>query len=198
MEFQPIIAGNLKKATFKYYKMERGFVKPDRDWDEVTKGQLRFCKVALISMDELSEPLSQMEYKSQVETFLGHMVKVIPDESLPIYMHTVMESPETTNNCHSPELAESSDHPCNVALKELFKNSPLAKRVQLLDNTDLTLAQLGENMDEVITVVALRDAVNVGKKVQEWRVNNQNGVFDGMMRKGEKFPFHLGVYTDWN
>lgn len=199
MEIQPILAGNLKKSMFKYFKME-DFVKPDRDWDEDTKKKLRFCKIALISMDELREPLSQMEYKSQVETFLGHMVKVIPDETLPIYMHSVIESPETTNNCHSPELAKSSDHPCNAALKKLFKNSgSLPKRVQLLDNTDLTLPQLGENMNQVITVVALRDAVNVGKKVKEWRLNSQQGAFDGMMRKGEKFPYNdLGAYTDWN
>jgi hypothetical protein len=204
LEIQPIIAGNLKTAMFQYYRMD-SFINPDRDWTEVTKGQLRFCKVALISMDEPREPLSQMEYKSQVETFLGHMVKVMPDDSLPIYMHTVMESPESTNNCHSPELAISSDHPCNVALKELFNNnnnSPttttLPKRVLLLDNTDLTLPQLGENMDEVTTVIALRDVVNVGKKCKEWRLNGQHGVLDGVMRKGEKFPFHLGVYTDWN
>ena len=123
-------------------------------------------------MDSVTETLSQQEYQSQVETFLNHLVKAIPDDTFPIWMLTTMENPEQPSTCHNPTLPKSSEHPCNLALKELFKNSPFPSRVQLLDNTDLSLPQLGDNKTDIAAVVALRLYVVIGKKVQEPNCNS--------------------------
>lgn len=201
MEVRPLITSNEKTNKFKYFKID-SFTKPDRDWDEDDKKKLRRCNGILVSLDEFAKPLSQKEYMSQIETFLGHLTKLVIDESFPIYMHTVMESPEMPTNCHSPFLTKSSDHPCNVALKDVFKNNPFPKQVRLLDNTDLTLPQLGENIKEVATVVALRDGVNIGKMSMEWRESGHQTKDAGIALVHQPnnviVPFVSEVYTGWS
>lgn len=182
-EVKNMFAPTQRQFKFHHYPIS-SFVKPDQKWADIKKMNFRKCKHILVSLDELDKQLSQKEYKSQVESFLNHLVNAFPDETFPIWMHTVMESPEATTNCHTPSLPRSSEHPCNIALKELFRDSPFPSRVHLFDNTDLTLPQLGENKRDIIPVVALRTAVFVGKKVKEWRDSGQKGVKKGLITGG--------------
>jgi hypothetical protein len=114
-------------------------------------------------------------------------------------MFTVFESPAEASNCLPQSLPRTSDHPCNVALKSLFQDSPFPKRVQLLDTTELALPQLGENKADLATAIALRIYVFVGKKVQEWRAKGQKGTVSGLERGGKTEPnIELMPYTGWS
>jgi hypothetical protein len=186
-EVKNFVAPEQRPFKFHHYPIS-SFVKPDQTWPDGKKKKFRKCKHILVSLDEMDKPVSQSEYKNQVETFLSHLVNAFPNETFPIWMHTVMESPEATANCHTPSLPRSSEHPCNVALKELFRDSPFPSRVHLFDNTDLTLPQLGENKRDVIPVVALRTVVFVGKKVKEWRESGQRGEVKGLRTGGTITP----------
>jgi hypothetical protein len=208
-EVSKFVAPAQRPFKFHHYPIS-SFVKPDQTWPDEQKKKFRKCKHILVSLDEMNKPVSQFEYKNQVETFLNHLVNAFPDETFPIWMHTLMESPEATANCHTPSLPRSSEHPCNVALKELFRDSPFPSRVHLFDNTDLTLPQLGENKRDIIPVIALRTAVFVGKKVKEWRESGQRGLVKGLIRGGTMTPdgdvsggklepnFELVPYTGWS
>jgi hypothetical protein len=190
-----------RQRPFKFHLYPiHNFVKPDRDWSlDYTKTRFRKCKHILVSLDEVKEPVSQSEYTSQVTTFIDHLLKAIPDETFPIWMFTAAESPTKPSNCHSPSLPRSSEHPCNVALKELFRQSPFPSRVQLLDSTEITLPQLlGDNPKDVASVIALRIFVFVGKQVQTWRANGQVGHVKGLTRGNKTEPnFELIAYTGW-
>jgi hypothetical protein len=193
LELRSKISRGQKPFKFRYFPT-KNLVHPDRDWSDNEASRFRKCKHILVSLDEMeddSQSLSQMEYQSQVETLLHHLQEAFPDETFPIWMLTVNEPPfqassttTSSNNCHSPTLPRTSDHPCNDALRDLFSKQGFQNRVQLLDNTDLTLAQLGENKQDTMAVIALRIFVFVGKRVQEWRAAGQSG-FVGGLKRGE-------------
>jgi hypothetical protein len=198
MQVRPLLFKNQRPFKFHMYPIDY-FEKPDRDWEETTKSRLRKCKHILISLDELEQPVSQSEYINQVRTFINHLLKVIPDETFPIWMFTVFESPAEASNCLPQSLPRTSDHPCNVALKSLFQDSPFPKRVQLLDTTELVLHQLGENKADVAAAIALRIYVFVGEKVQEWRAKGQKGTKSGLERGGKTEPnLEMVPYTGWS
>ena len=68
-----------------------------------------------------------------------------------------------------------------------------------MDNTDISLPQLGENALDVFSVIALRIFVIVGKRVQEWREAGQVGHVNGLTRGDKEEPnFELVPYTGWN
>jgi hypothetical protein len=198
MQVRPLLFKHQRPFKFHMYPIDY-FEKPDRNWEEATKPRLRKCKHILVSLDELKQPVSQSEYINQVQTFINHLLKVMPDETFPIWMFTVFESPAEASNCLPQSLPRTSDHPCNVALKSLFQDSPFPKRVQLLDTTELVLPQLGENKADVAAAIALRIYVFVGKKVQEWRDKGQKGTVSGLERGGKTEPnSEMVPYTGWS
>ena len=202
MELRPMISDGQRPFKFHYHPTNN-LVHPDLGWSNHTAEFFRKCKHILVSVDEMeddSHSLSQMEYQSQVATLLNHLQIAFPDETFPIWMFTVNEPPsQATNNCHTPTLPRTSDHPCNDALRDLFSKGSLQSRVQLLDNTDLTLAQLGENKQDTMAVIALRIFVLVGKRVEEWRAAGQTGFIGGMKRGEVVEPnFPLIRYDGWH
>ena len=162
-------------SKFQYYP-SHSIVEWDSEWDHALGTSFRSCKIILVSIDEIREPTSQQDYKLQVETFLNQLVNAFPDDTFPILMFTMMESPERPSQCHNLSLGRSTEHPCNVALKNLFQKSPFPRRVQLLDNTDVTLPQLGENKKDSILVVASRIFVCIGKILEEWKLADQGKI----------------------
>ena len=197
-QIRPQIASGQRPFKFHYYPMN-DFQSPDTGWNQEQQTKFRKCKHILVSVDEIKEALSQAEYMSQVKKFLNHLVKAFPDDTFPIWMFTVNESPMHSTNCHSPSLPRSTDHPCNSALKSLFGSDTFPGRVQLLDNTDLTLPQHDANEKHMIAVIALRIYVFVGKQVKEWRAVGQKGTVNGLERGGRTEPnFELIPYTGWD
>jgi hypothetical protein len=201
LKFRALLFRMQRQFKFHYYPSP-SFEKPDRDWSDETKKRLRKCKHILVSFDEIEKPLSQSDYITQVQTFINHLLKIIPDETFPIWMFTVSESPIEPNNCNvgpPSVLPRTSDHPCNDALRALFRNSPFPDRVQLLDSTDVSLPQLGENKAVMIAAIAVRIYVFVGKQVLEWRNAGQKGIVKGLVRGGKTEPnFELIPYTEWS
>lgn len=177
------------------------FVQPDLAWTDDSKTRFRKCKHILVSLDEIQTSLTQKEYADQVTVFVQHLLKAFPDETFPIWMFTVNESPRQATNCRGPfYLPRTSDHPCNDALKDLFDSTKktFPERVHLLDNTALSLPQLVENRGDVFAAIALRIFVLVGKKVGEWRRSNQIGQIDGLHRGDNIEPnFELVAYEGW-
>jgi hypothetical protein len=185
---------------FQYYNIST-FERPDREWALTVKQRVRKCKHILVSMDDLRESLSQDEYKLQVTTFLRHLTKVIDDDTFPIIMFTVNEPPMHASNCHTPSMARSTDHPCNDVLKHLFRpeSKLFPDRVRLLDNTDLSLPQFGENRQDIAAVIALRVYVLVGKQVADWRAMGQYAMMDRMHRNKTLEPTEVFVpYDGWS
>jgi hypothetical protein len=200
MSMRATIFRNQRPFKFHYYNIST-FERPDRDWDTGTKARVRKCKHILVSLDDLRESVSQGEYKAQVTTFLKHLKKLIDDDTFPIIMFTVNEPPMQASNCHTPSMRRTSDHPCNDVLKHLFRpgSKVFPERVRLLDNTDLSLPQFDENRLDVMTVIALRVYVLVGKQVAEWRAMGQHGMIDGLHRNSTVEPnFKLIPYDEWN
>lgn len=198
LEARSLLFKHQRPFKFHMYPIEY-FEKPDRDWEESTKARLRKCKHILVSVDEVKQSMSQSEYINQVQTFINHLLKVIADETFPIWMFTVFESPLEASNCLPRSLPGTSEHPCNDALKSLFQDSPFPKRVQLLDATELSLPQLGDNKRDLVAAVALRIYVFVGKQVQKWRFDGQTGTVSGLERGGKTEPnFELVPYTGWS
>jgi hypothetical protein len=198
MEIRPMINQHQRPFKFHYHRMT-SFVNPDQEWNAEEKGRFRKCKQIFISMDELQEPISQDEYTRQVKRFIHHLTKAFPDDTFPIWMFTVMESPTKSSKCHTPTLPRTSDHPCNDILKALFQAGSFPERVYLLDNTDLSLPRLGDNSDDIAAVVALRIFVLIGKRVKEWREKGQIGTIKGLVRGDVTEPnFELVPYTGWN
>ena len=187
-----------KPFKFHMYPADH-LVNPARDWNEENQKRFRKCKHILVSFDDIPDNLSQKECQTQIETLLKHLQTAFPDQTFPIWMFTVNEAPSRATNCHSPFLPRTSDHPCNDALRDLFSKKTLQSRVQLMDNTDISLPQLGENALDVFSVIALRIFVIVGKRVQEWREAGQVGHVNGLTRGDKEEPnFELVPYTGWN
>lgn len=164
--------------------------------------RFRKCKHVLVSLDEMDQQLTQDEYRQQATTFLNHLVKLLNDVTFPIWMFTLLEPPQHTANCRNPKMPRTSDHPCNDVLLDLFRpdQKQFPEQVHLLDNTDLTLPRFDEcNHVDVLTVIALRAYVFVGKQVAAWRKVGQKGLVDGLHRNGTVEPnFELVPYTAWS
>ena len=148
--------------------------------------------------------MSQKEYESKVKTMVGHLEKIIPDTTFPIWFFTVNEHPSRATNCHSPYLSRTTQHPCNDVLRKLWDPSQpaFANRVHLLDNTDLLQPLWGDERllyENMLAVIALRAFVIVGKGVSDWRAVGQAGKVDGLHRNGTVEPnFELVAYTGWS
>lgn len=187
---------------FHYYNSS-SFVRPDRDWSEETKVRLRKCKHLLVAIDETNEPVSQSQYKEQIQTFASHLVKVLHgDPTFPIWFLSLNEPPMRATNCHEPYfLPRTTDHPCNDVFKTLFlpgDTQTFPSQVHFLDNTDLSLPQFDENRADVIALLAYRVFIIVGKGVADWREMGQRGAVDGLHRNGTVEPnLPLEPYVGW-
>ena len=191
---------------------------PDRYWTLENKQRLRKCKHMLVNMEEFVQPISQREYYNQVQNFVGHLLRLMDDDTFPIRLFTWTESPALSRHCHSPFLPWTNHHPCNDVLHKLFADAVFPSRVKLLDNTDLTVPILLSN--PVVTVdasgdadhasmtmmmvqkrhnyntmrsfllaaIALRIYVIVGEQVAAWRAVGQMGKIDGLHRNGKVEP----------
>lgn len=209
---------------FHYYKAT-SFVDPDRDWRDNTA--FRKCKHILISLDEpepeqQGKPLSKMEYKEQVTTFIKHLLNAFDQEhTFPalIWMFTTMESPMDAVHCYEDDSERrtattnrTNIHPCNQVLLDLFQNnSPFpSDRVRLLDNTDLTdpiWRRRGEDVNAntadatttaITMAIALRIYIIVGHQVKLWRDVGQVGGIHGLTRNGVTEPNFELVRYDWS
>jgi hypothetical protein len=198
MEMREKLFPNQRPFKFHMYDIEH-FVRPDRNWEDGVKARFRKCKHILVSLDEMEE-LSQMEYRSQVTVFIGHLLRLMDDETFPIWMFTVNAPQMAPRNCHSPTLPRTTDHPCNDVLKDLFRDDAenFPNRVHLLDNTDISNPSFGENVPSVLATIAMRVYVFVGKGVADWRAVGQHGLIDGLHRNGTVEPnFELVPYEGW-
>ncbi len=206
LELRPLLFPNQRPFKFHYYDVNN-LVDPDQTWSDSTKSTFRKCKHIMVSIDEPKQPISQSEYKNQIMMLIKHLTVAFDDETFPIWIYTTMETPMNSKNCHSPTVKRSTEHPCNVVLKELFtqNSSPFTSRVRLLDNTDLTNPQLYQNLrslennltlrKDILAVVALRTFIVVGYQVAEWRKNKQIGHIDGLTKGDKEYPnFELIPY----
>lgn len=198
LSVRPELFPNQRPFKFHYYNIT-SFQNPDQHWEEETKKRFRKCKTIVVSVDELDNaPLTNAEYKQQVKTFLNHVVKAIPDDTFPIWMVTVNESPIKVNlMCSSHSKSTTHQHPCNDALFELWNESTFPPRVKLLDTTNLVNPQLGENQQDIVAVIAMRIYVLVGHQVAAWRRAQQIGKVDGLHRNGKVEPNPKEVPYDW-
>jgi hypothetical protein len=186
---------NLRKELYKaqrpfkfhIYPM-KNFETPDELWDDGKKRAFRKCKHLLVSVDEMEKPVTQEEYKTQVTTFLHHLVKCFQDPTFPIWMLTVNEPPMNASMC-TTATRSNTDHPCNTVLKDLFSTSPFPSHVQLLDNTDVSLPQFDRNQKDIFAVIAMRIYAIVGTRVAQWRDSGQRGAIDGLHR-GDKIELN--------
>jgi hypothetical protein len=196
LALRPHLANGQRPFKFHYYNVT-DLVHPDKEWNLERKEKIRKCKHILVSVDEMANPVSQSEYRTQMTKFIGHLLNLMNDDTFPIWIFTVNESPMLATNCFAPN-ARTSDHPCNTVLKDLFRSNMFSERVHLLDNTDLSLPQLEENRNDVFAIIALRVFVVVGKQVAEWRAVGQRGLIDGLHRNGSIEPnFKLLPYEGW-
>ena len=159
--------------------------------------------------------LSQLEYMKQVQTFIQHLLIAFNDHTTfpaKIWILTLNDSirGRVNNNyhhdddgrCHSPHLKKESSthHPCNDALKELFRQEHMLfpeDRVQLFDNTDIISVPIDRiSYKDVFAVIAMRIYVIVGKQVQTWRNAGIHGIQNGLQTPtGLKPNFKLEVYN---
>jgi hypothetical protein len=209
LDLRSFIFPGQRPFKFHYYN-STAFVMPDRYWDDDTKRRIRKCKHVFISIDEPTEPASQGRYVDQVRTFARHMASVLRnDTTFPIWFLSVSEPPVRATNCLPPlVLPRSTDHPCNDALRHVFKDDKdlrqlLPPNVHFMDNTDLSLPQFDDdqsntNRADVIGVIAYRMYVAVGKGVADWRAVGQKGDIKGLHRNGTLEPnFALEPYVGW-
>ena len=153
----------------------------------------------VVSIDELGI-MSQVDFRSQLVTFVRHLLQVMNDDTFPIWITTINESPMATKTCHSASLPSTSDHPCNDVIKSMFEanNPTFPSRVHLLDNTDVSNPREPSSYNDVLAIIALRVYVVVGKGVSEWRAMGQAGKIDGLHRNGTVEPnFDLIPYEGW-
>jgi len=230
LAIRPLLFSHQRPFKFHYYEAT-SFIHPDATWDLETKMRFRKCKHVLVSIDEVKNPtssgdntgndaklsqLSHDEYRAQLITFVNHLVKAIDDDTFPIWIFTVMQPPMEATNCHNTVAKDStvsklgqksSEHPCNIILKDLFREhieeshmSPVfPNRVRLLDNSDLSLPQWNrEGYADIIAAVALRIFVLVGHRVKEWRDVGQSGIVKGLMRNGVLEPNFELVPYNWS
>jgi hypothetical protein len=150
---------------------------PENSMNE--KKMSRKCKQTWVMMDEM-EGVSQAEYKKQVVNFLQGIAKCMHDETWSIWMFTVNTNSEKA--CHSATSKKTHHHPCNDALFEIFEENILPSNVRLVDNTDVSNAQMGENSQDVAATIAMRIAALIGKQVDTWRAAGQIGKVTGLHR----------------
>ncbi|KAL7563423.1 hypothetical protein ACA910_016519 [Epithemia clementina (nom. ined.)] len=201
LEIRPQIFGPQRPFKFHMYNMAGFFHRPDRYWSVGDKQRIRKCKHILVNMEELEDSLSQQEYRNQLVIFVGHLLKLMNDTTFPIRLFTWMQPPNQATNCHHPFLNRTTDHPCNDVLKGLFPPNPpiFPPRVQLLDNTDITLPLLHEGRSfQAFANVALRVYAVAGHQVSKWRTAGQHGAIDGLHRNGKVEPnFDIVAYEGW-
>lgn len=199
LEIRPMIAKRQRPFKFHMYPIDY-FNEPDRNWEGELKNKFRKCKHILVSLDEVKNAHSQRDFAKQITIFINHLLKAFPDETFPIWMFTVYESPTYPTNCWKDLfLPRTSDHPCNTVLKKLFQEQSIfPPRVRLLDSTDISLPQFDGKKEEISAAIALRIFVFVGKQVQHWREADQEGTINGLKRGGKTEPnFKLTPYTGW-
>lgn len=213
LSLRPHLFPHQRPFKFHYYP-SYSFLHPDQTWgDELDqaglKQKFRKCKHILVSFDEPEVPLSQCEYRDQMINFIHHLEYAFSDETFPIWIFTTMESPLRSANCHSKCTylpSRSTNHPCNDILQDIFSSSPFSSRVQLMNNTDVSIPvtireteeqrQIRQVQRNVSLIIALRTFVLVGKKVHEWRQNHQEGKIDGLHRGNVVEPnFELVAYN---
>ena len=141
----------------------------------------RKCKQTWVMMDELE--VSQAEFKKQVLHFLKEIESCMHDPTWSIWMFTV-NSVNNPRACHSPATRTTSHHPCNDALFEIFDSNVLPANVRLVDNTDISNAQMGENPKDVAATIAMRIAALIGQQVDTWRAAGQHARRAGLDRNG--------------
>ena len=147
----------------------------------------RKCKQTFVMMDELK--ISKSEFKTQIVHFLNGVAKCMNDTTWSIWMFTMNSG--HPDACHSsPNL--TAHHPCNDVLFEIFESNSLPSNVRLVDNTDVSNAQIGENAKDVAATIAMRIAALIGAQVDKWRAAGQAGRVDGLHRNGvvEDDPAH--------
>ena len=83
--------------------------------------------------------------------------------------------------CHLPT-KQTHHHPCNDALFEIFEENILPSNVRLVDNTDVSNAQMGENSKDAAATIAMQISALIGKQVDTWRAAGQMGVKKGLIR----------------
>jgi hypothetical protein len=185
---------------FHYYNVS-DLIYPDKHWSQSSKEMCRKCKHILVSVDEFEVPVSQMDYEKQMTTHIGHLQALLNDTTFPIWIFSVNEPPMQASNCHSPKLLRTTDHPCNDVLKRMFRagEEVFPEQVHFMDNTDLVQPQFDQNRDDVLSNIAMRIFVAVGRGVSVWRAMGQSGKIDGLHRNGTVEPnFKLVPYDGWN
>lgn len=202
-----MVVSGVRPFKFHYYKVTN-LIHPDIDWyhgGKVDKrGTCRKCKHIILSVDELDEgPLSQADFQRQYRTFVKHLQKLMDDVTFPIWLLTNNEAAATASNCLPPYvLPRSTDHPCNDVIKDLVKSGTFENRVNLMDNTDLTLPFFDDkalqHRDQIVANIALRIFVLVGKGVTDWRERGQHAWADGLHRNGTVEPNFKLVPYNWN
>jgi hypothetical protein len=212
LAIRPQIFNQQRPFKFHMYPIA-GLTRPDRYWTDGQRMSLRKCKHIVVSLDEVSEdpshPISQADYHSHMTTFLQHLRNIIPDATFPIWIFSVNTHPSHSHNdCHSPMLPRTTDHPCNDVLRALLLPQSHAQpnNVHWLDNTDVTLPLWNINDDDaslqrnsVWAVLALRIYVLVGWGVEQWRASGQRGTVKGLERDGVVEPnFELVPYRGWS
>lgn len=216
LQLRPQIFSSQRPFKFHHYPATN-FVNPAMDWEKKKLrqqgpyGTFRKCKHIFISFDN-PEPdasleakskarLSQKEYRDQVETFIKHLLNAFNEEhTFPslIWMMTVNQS--FSQQCHSPYLKKTTNHPCNDALKDLLdpKSSPFPERVRLMDNTDLSMPMSMTRSDEIHGAIALRIYALVGHQVKIWRDAGMIGGINGLSVKGVTTPNYKLERYDWS
>ena len=197
LKLRPYLAGGQRPFKFHYYNVT-DMIHPDKEWKIDAKERVRKCKHILFSLDEMQTPVSQSEYKEQITTFVGHLLKLMNDDTFPIWLFTVNEPPMRATNCYTPFRDRTTNHPCNDVLHDLFEAKTFPERVRLLDNTDLSNPHFDENREDILAIIALRVFVFVGKQVSTWRAMGQMGKIDGLHRNGSIEPnVKLVPYEGW-
>jgi hypothetical protein len=228
LELRPYVAAHQRPFKFHLYEMT-SFAHPDQNWTDETKKRLRKCKHMLVALQDFQDDtsVSQTLYKRQVMTFVGHLLKVMNDDTFPIRLFTWTTAAINNSGkrfCQDDRfLPPTTDHPCNDVIKHLLGQGNgvvFPPRVKLLDNTDLSLPWAfpragaaqeqaledqnhhypGAQQEEIILAnIALRIFVVAGKQVADWRAVGQHGKIDGLHRNGIIEPnFELLPYTGWS
>jgi hypothetical protein len=200
LSLRPQLFKQQRPFKFHYYNVT-DLKDPAKEWPGAS-GFYK-CKIILISVDELVKPVDKDEYRNQIKTFVGHVLRAIPDETFPVWLLTnnqpPMRLPAAMYAPDSTTLNKSSNsHPYNDVLFELFETSAFPDRVHLLDNTDLVAPWFNENPQDVLAVIAMRVFALTGHQVKAWRRAGQKGTKEGLLRDGKVEPNPPQVaYEHW-
>jgi len=187
---------------FHYYSMA-SFEQPDSLWTFEEKSKFRKCKHFLVSLDELEPALTQKDFQDKARVLIHHLMTVRHDWVEPIWILGSLESLTQTSlqprQCTQPHLLPSTDHPCNDALRDIFRDARYREQqVHFWDLRDLVLPQTGDNRAHVLSTIALQLYVVIGRGVAWWRsigfTNDVRGIYrNGTLEKN----FDLIPY-DWS